>query len=51
MSVLASSLQSSVKFGEAAYDVDEGGTVSIPVTLDQDPERTVVIPIQATAAG
>ena len=34
-----------VKFGQASYTVPEGGTVEVTVTLDQDPERTVDIPI------
>ena len=38
-----------VNFGEDRYTVAEGGTVEVTVTLDDDPERTVVIPV--TAAG
>ena len=34
-----------VSFGAATYDVAEGGTVTVTVALDVDPERTVVIPI------
>ena len=37
-----------VSFGAASYTVTEGSTVSVEVSLDQDPERTVVIPITAT---
>ena len=37
-----------VSFGAASYTVTEGSTVSVEVKLDQDPERTVVIPITAT---
>ena len=38
-----------VSFGADRYTVAEGGTVEVTVTLDEDPERTVVIPV--TAAG
>ena len=34
-----------VSFGESSYEVDEGGTVTVTVELDVEPERTVVIPI------
>ena len=37
-----------VSFGAASYTVTEGSTVSVEVKLDQDPERTVVIPITTT---
>ena len=37
-----------VSFGQSAYTVAEGGTVEITVTLDDDPERTVVVPLTAT---
>ena len=37
-----------VSFGAASYTVGEGSTVSVEVKLDQDPERTVVIPITTT---
>ena len=40
-----------VSFGQAAYTVLEGGTVTVTVTLNADPERTVVIPITATPQG
>ena len=34
--------------GGAGRGVDEGGTVSVNVTLDPDPERTVAIPLSTT---
>ena len=34
-----------VKFGSANYTVAEGGTVDVTVTLNRDPKRTVMIPI------
>ena len=34
-----------VSFGQAAYSVAEGGSLDITVTLSDDPQRTVVIPI------
>ena len=37
-----------VSFGEPTYDVDEGGTVDVTVTLSVDPERLVTIPVTAT---
>ena len=37
-----------VSFGAASYTVTEGSTVSVGVSLNQDPERTVAIPITAT---
>ncbi len=37
-----------VSFAEANYEVDEGGTVTIKVTLDVDPERYLIIPIVKT---
>ena len=40
-----------VSFEQAAYTVAEGGTVTVTVTLNADPERTVVIPIVATPQG
>ena len=43
-----------VSFGAVAYPVAEGGTendVVITVTLDADPERTVIIPIEGDRAG
>ena len=40
-----------VSFGGSAYEVDEGETVTIEVGLDQDPERTVMIPLTTTHGG
>ena len=40
-----------VSFGSAAYTVAESSTVTVTVTLDADPERTVVIPIEAANQG
>ena len=40
-----------VSFGAASYTVTEGSSVSVEVKLDQDPERTVLIPITATPGG
>ena len=40
-----------VRFGSAAYNVPEGGIRRISVVLDEDPERTVVIPITKTNQG
>ena len=40
-----------VSFGADQYTAGEGGTVEVAVTLDEDPERTVVIPITATGQG
>ena len=40
-----------VQFGATTYEVVEGETVTITVTLSADPERTVVIPITATPQG
>ena len=37
-----------VSFGEAAYEVDEGGSVSIAVELSADPDREIRIPIAVT---
>ena len=36
-----------VSFGAASYTVAEGSSRTVTVTLDADPERTVVIPIEA----
>ena len=41
----------SVGFAKPAYVVTEGGTTSVTVRLDADPERTVTIPITATRLG
>ena len=38
-------------FSAATYSAAEGGTVTVTVTLSADPERTVVIPLTATAQG
>ena len=43
--------QVTVMFGAATYTALEGGTATITVTLNLDPERQVVIPIMATAQG
>ena len=40
-----------VSFGASTYTVAEGGTVTVAVTLDVDPERTVVVPITVTNQG
>ena len=40
-----------VEFAKAAYAVTEGGTASVTVRLNHDPERTVTIPIIATPLG
>ena len=37
-----------VSFGAATYNAAEGGTVDVTVTLDADPERSVIIPIEVT---
>ena len=37
-----------VQFGATTYEVVEGETVTVAVTLSADPERTVVIPITHT---
>ena len=40
-----------VSFGQSAYDVAEGGNVTIIVNLSADPERTVAVPLTATNQG
>ena len=40
-----------VSFEQATYTVNEGGSVSIKITLDAQPERTLEIPIQAFSEG
>ena len=40
-----------VSFGAASYVVPEGSSRTVTVTLDADPERTVVIPIEAANEG
>ena len=37
-----------VSFGAASYTVTEGASRTVTVTLDADPERTVVIPMEKT---
>ena len=39
-----------VSFGQSTYSVREGGTVSVEVRLDQDPQSQVVIPLTSTPA-
>ena len=43
--------QVTVSFGQAAYTVAEGETVTVRVTLNADPERMVTIPITETHQG
>ena len=38
----------SVSFEQGSYSVDEGDTVDVTVTLSEDPERTVTIPLTTT---
>ena len=40
-----------VNFEQASYAVPEGSSVTVKVTLDQDPERTVNIPLTTTDQG
>ena len=40
-----------VSFGQASYTVAEGGTATVTVRLNADPERTVIIPLVATPQG
>ncbi len=40
-----------VSFGAASYTVTEGSSRTVTVTLDADPERTVVIPIETANEG
>ena len=40
-----------VNFGQSTYSVDEGGTVSIMVTLAAAPSTSVVIPLTVTGEG
>ncbi|WP_419554544.1 Calx-beta domain-containing protein [Candidatus Poriferisodalis sp.] len=40
-----------VDFEHAAYEVDEGDSVDVTVTLNKDPKRTVVVPLTATGQG
>ena len=41
----------SVEYGAATYAVGEGETVDVTLTLSADPERTVTVPLTATAQG
>ena len=43
--------QVEVEFGASTYTVAEGGTQSFTVELSADPERTLIIPIDATGLG
>ena len=38
----------SVSFEQSSYSVDEGDTVDVTVTLSEDPERTVTVPLTKT---
>ena len=40
-----------VEFEQSSYTVAEGGTVTVKVTLSEDPERTVTITITKTDQG
>ena len=40
-----------VNFAQASYTVAEGSSVAVTVTLDDDPERQVVIPLTRTNEG
>ena len=40
-----------VMFAQSAHTVDEGDTQQVTVTLSADPERTIIIPIDAHASG
>ncbi len=40
-----------VTYGQSSYDVAEGGTQEVTVSLNADPERTVIIPIATTEQG
>ena len=48
VNVIDASPQVTVEFAEEAYAVDEGGTQEIEVTLSADPEREVVIHLNAS---
>ncbi len=41
----------SVSFEQAAYEVAEGADIVVKVILDQDPERTLTIPLTTTEEG
>ena len=40
-----------VSFAQSSYSVAEGSTTSVEVVLSADPQRTVTVPISATAEG
>ena len=40
-----------VSFEQSSYSVDEGDTVDVTVTLSEDPERTVTIPLRTANQG
>ena len=40
-----------VEFDQGSYTVAEGSTVTVKVTLSEDPEQTVTIPLTATDQG
>ena len=40
-----------VEFKQETYTVAEGSTVTVKVTLSEDPEQTVTIPLTATDQG
>ena len=44
-------VQVAVSFEQASYAVAEGHSTTVKVTLDQDPERTVAIPLTKTDQG
>ena len=44
-------LSVTASFEQATYTVAEGGSVTVKVTLDADPERTVTIPITKANQG
>ena len=49
VSIIDDDVPVTVQFGATTYEVVEGETVTIAVTLSADPERTVVIPTHAYA--
>ena len=49
--IIPGELAVTVSFVQAGYTVEEGHSVSVSVTLDVDPERTVDIPVTATSQG
>ena len=40
-----------VNYGRSAYNVGEGGSVTVELTLSDDPERQLTIPVQALRLG